>query len=102
VTHFCFHCLTTSYFPYPLYFSLYLTQFSWISTGRGGVQMSQIGAAQKAIELHPDKPSVCTPEVAYAPRQCRHEVCFCVTLEGGPIRYCKVLKKLADFVQCGK
>jgi hypothetical protein len=56
----------------------------------------------EAIQLHPDKPPVCTPEGAYAPKQCRGEVCFCVTLEGRSIPYYKVLKKLAHFMECGK
>ncbi|XP_021933559.1 uncharacterized protein LOC110836558 isoform X2 [Zootermopsis nevadensis] len=54
----------------------------------------------EAVKLHPKKPPACTPEGAYAPRQCRGEVCFCVTLDGRPIPYYKVIRKLADSMEC--
>lgn len=56
----------------------------------------------EAVKLHPKKPPACTPEGAYAPRQCRGEVCFCVTLDGRPIPYYKVIRKLADSMECSK
>jgi hypothetical protein len=56
----------------------------------------------EAVKLHPKKPPVCTPEGDYAPRQCRGEVCFCVTVDGRPIPYYKVIRKLADTMECSK
>jgi hypothetical protein len=56
----------------------------------------------EAVKLHPKKPPTCTPEGAYAPKQCRGEVCFCVTPDGRPIPYYKVIRKLANSMECSK